>query len=67
MKYDIVFKTEQAYTAAKNVLIHHFACRFNDACDNRIEFYYESRRDIARKMLEDVNAVAGDDMEFITS
>ena len=51
MKYDIVFKTKEAFTAAKTLLTHHYACRFNDLDDYRIEFYLEGRRETAKKML----------------
>lgn len=66
MKHDIVFKTKEAYIAAKTILTHHFACRFNDLDDYRIEFYQESRRDIAKKMLIDADQVAESDMEYVT-
>jgi hypothetical protein len=67
MKYDIVFKTKEAFTAAKTLLTHHYACRFNGLDDYRIEFYLEGRRETARKMLLDVNAVEGVEMEFVTA
>jgi len=67
MKYDIVFKTKEAFTAAKTLLTHHYACRFNDLNDYRIEFYLEGRRETAKKMLQDVNAVEEVDMEFVTA
>tara|TARA_R110001606_G_scaffold94376_1_gene209340 strand:- start:341 stop:541 length:201 start_codon:yes stop_codon:yes gene_type:complete len=66
MKYDIVFATDQAYTAAKTILTPHFACRFNNLDDRRIEFYLENRRDTAVKMLFDVKAVAEGDMKLVS-
>lgn len=67
MKYDIVFKTKEAFNAAKTLLIHHYACRFNDLNDYRIEFYLEGRRETAKKMLQDVNAVEEVNMKFVTT
>lgn len=67
MKYDIIFKTQQAFNAAKTVLTHHYSCRFNDLDDYRIEFFLEGRRDTAKKILLDVNAVAESDMEYFTA
>lgn len=67
MKYDIVFKTKEAFNAAKTVLTHHYACRFNDLDDYRIELFLEGRRETAKKMLQDVNAVEEVDMEFVTA
>ena len=66
MKYDIVFATDQAYKAAKTILTPHFACRFNNIDDRRIEFYLENRRDTAVKMLFDVKAVAEEDMKLVS-
>jgi hypothetical protein len=67
MKHDIVFKTKDAYISAKTVLTHHFACRFNDLNDYRIEFYLERQRETAKKILMDVQAVDELDMEFVTA
>lgn len=67
MKYDIIFKTQQAFNAAKTVLTHHYSCRFNDLDDYRIEFFLEGRRDTAKKILLDANAVAESDMEYFTA
>ena len=67
MKYDIVFKTKEAFNAAKTILTHHFSCRFNDVDDYRIEFFLEGRRNTAKKILLDVNAVAESDMEYVTA
>ena len=66
MKHDIVFKTKEAYIAAKTILTHHFSCRFNDLDDYRIEFFLEGRRNTAKKMLLDVSAVAESEMEYVT-
>tara|TARA_R110001592_G_scaffold274961_1_gene541906 strand:+ start:2108 stop:2311 length:204 start_codon:yes stop_codon:yes gene_type:complete len=66
MKHDIVFKTKEAYISAKTLLTHHFACRFNDLNDFRIEFYLEGRRNIAKKMLLDMAAVEESEMEYVT-
>lgn len=66
MKYDIVFKTKEAFNAAKTILTHHYSCRFNDVNDYRIEFFLENRRDTAKKILMDASAVAEADMEFVT-
>lgn len=66
MKYDIVFKTKKAYDAAKNILVHHFACRFNDLDDYRIEFYLEGRRETAKKMFVDAAAIDESEMVFVT-
>ena len=66
MKHDIVFKTKEAYISAKTLLTHHFACRFNDLNDFRIEFYLEGRRNIAKKMLLDMSAVEESEMEYVT-
>ena len=67
MKYDIIFKTQQAFNAAKTVLTYHYSCRFNDLDEYRIEFFLEGRRDTAKKILLDVNAVAESDMEYFTA
>lgn len=67
MKHDIVFKTKEAYISAKTILTHHFACRFNDLNDYRIEFYLERRRETAKKMLMDSQAVDEIDMEFASA
>jgi len=67
MKYDIIFKTQQAFNAAKTILTHHYSCRFNDLDDYRIEFFLEGRRDTAKKILLDANAVAESDMEYFTA
>jgi len=66
MKYDIVFASDQAYTAAKTILTPHFACRFNNLDDRRIEFYLEGRRNTAVKMLFDVEAVLEEDMTLVS-
>jgi len=66
MKHDIVFKTKEAYIAAKTILTHHFSCRFNDLDDYRIEFFLEGRRETAKKMFIDAQAVEESDMEFVT-
>jgi len=67
MKYNIIFKTKQSYNAAKTVLTHHYACRFNDLDDYRIEFYQSNKRDIAKKMLVDQDAVIESEMEYLNS
>jgi hypothetical protein len=67
MKHDIVFKTKEAYIAARTILTHHFSCRFNELDDFRIEFFSEGRRNTAKKMLLDVSAVDGSEMEYVTS
>lgn len=67
MKHDIVFKTKEAYIAAKTILTHHFSCRFNDLDDYRIEFFLEGRRETAKKMFIDAQAVEESDMEFVTA
>jgi hypothetical protein len=66
MKHDIVFKTKEAYIAAKTILTHHFSCRFNDLDDYRIEFFLEGRRETAKKMFIDAEAVEESNMEFVT-
>jgi hypothetical protein len=66
MKHDIVFKTKEAYIAAKTILTHHFSCRFNDLDDYRIEFFLEGRRETAKKMFIDAGAVEESNMEFVT-
>lgn len=66
MKHDIVFKTREAYDAAKNIL-HAFACRFNDSDDYRIEFFFEGRRETAKKMFIDMRAVDESEMEFVNT
>lgn len=66
MKYDIVFASDQAYTAAKTILTPHFACRFNNLDDRRIEFYLEGRRNTAVKLLFDVEAVLEEDMTLVS-
>lgn len=60
MKHDIVFKTEEAFEAAKTVLTPHFACRFNVVDDFRIEFPLESRRTSARKLIKEKSEVTDD-------
>ena len=67
MKYNIVFKTKQAYNSAKTVLTHTSACRFNDVEDDRIEFYLERQRDLAREQLVGAGAVAAENMEYHTA
>lgn len=67
MKHDIVFKTKEAYIAAKTILTHHFSCRFNDLDDYRIEFFLEGRRETAKKMFIDAEAVEESNMEFVTA
>jgi hypothetical protein len=66
MKHDIVFKTREAYDAAKNIL-HAFACRFNDLNDYRIEFYFEGRRETAKKMFIDMGAIDESEMKFVSA
>lgn len=66
MKHDIVFKTKEAFEAAQAVLIPHFACRFNDVNDYRIEFYFENRRKSARKLIKEKSEVTDDLMVDFT-
>lgn len=67
MKHDIVFKTKEAYIAAKTILTHHFSCRFNDLDDYRIEFFLEGRRETAKKMFIDADAIEESQMEFVNA
>jgi len=67
MKHDIVFKTKEAYIAAKTILTHHFSCRFNDLNDYRIEFFLETRRETAKKMFIDADAIEESQMEFVNA
>lgn len=66
MKHDIVFKTDKAYQAAKTLLTPHFACRFNDVNDKRVEFYLESRRDTATLMFTEVDEIGVDDYILVS-
>lgn len=65
MKHDIVFATDKAYQAAKTLLTPHFACRFNDVNDKRIEFRLESRRDTATLMFTEVAEISVDDYTLV--
>jgi len=66
MKYDIVFSTDKAYQAAKTLLTPHFACRFNDLDDRRIEFYHEGRRKTATLMFEEIDEIGKDDYTLVS-
>lgn len=66
MKHDIVFATDKAYQAAKTLLTPHFACRFNELDDRRIEFYLEGRRRTASLMFEEIDEIGEDDYTFVS-